>query len=547
MAHQSMRVNLASVVFPFSMDLWGRSIIAPQFDENYERQLVSSADIGKDKGVPMACYLHNCMPTTEGYQAVGFKEQALGVAGETAFDKVFPLTYTVNNDARFLFSPAGGENYIFDATLGGWAKISSFPNGVIGNKTIITTAYVQGNTYIFFQKIGCFIYDQVNKVLTPVTLLGLDPTTITGITASFGYLLCYNATNVVWSNATNPLDFVPSLITGAGGGGINDIKGNIVLLLSTPDGLIAFCEKNIVGGRFTGNVRFPFVFKEIPGSGGIASPDQVSIGNNSSSIYVYSSSGIQQVTLSTCENVFPDCTDYLAKNMYEDFDDVNLVWTETFLATPMSVKISIVSDRFVVFSYGITLGAYTYAVIYDNALKRWGKVKVNHVAAFEWNSPNLFGAITYAQLGVLGLTYGDLANITYGDLATSVNTQEAVLDSLAFLQADGTVLTVNFDLAEVNVLGTLLLGKYQFQRNKFITHQFTDIENIRSTAPLAVYIIPTLDGKTFESPVPAVQTRVQPNAQRWAKRVTGQNYSMLFQGAFNLVSIVTDFTLNGDR
>lgn len=546
MAHQTIRCNLASVVFPFTLPLWGRSIITPQFDENYERQLVSSADIGKDKGVPMACYLHNCMPTTEGYQAIGYNTNSIGVNGETLFDRIFQLIQITPNDARFLFSPASGKNYIYDATLGGWFQISPFAPGVVGPTTAVSVAYLQGQTYIYYEGIGCYVYDQVVKVLTLTALSGLTASAVNGITTSFGYMIAWNNTQVVWGNASVPTDFVPSLITGAGGGPVNDIKGNIKYCIPVSGGFLVFCEKNIVAAKYTGNIRFPFAFKEIANSGGITSQDQITVGGNNSEVFAYTTNGLQQVTLSSCTNVFPDCSDFLAKRVYEDFNDSTLTWTETNLVNPLYIKLTFVATRFLVISYGINSGIYTYAIIYDSALKRWGKLKVTHVAAFQWNVPNLFGAITYDDLFDSGLTYDDLLTTTYDDLNTSVDTQEFPLQTLSFLQQDGTVLTVNFDLSEDNALGVLLLGKFQFQRNKFITHQYSEIENVSSDAAFAMYVVTTLDGKTLLPPVASTLLLIGDEVRKYGCLVTGKNYSLLFQGQFNLTSVLTDFTLNGD-
>lgn len=547
-AHQSMRVNLASVIFPFTKELWGRSIVVPQFDQNYERQLVSSADIGKDKGVPMSCYLHNCMPTTEGYQSIGFTTNVAGDGVTTDFDRVMPLIYTTPNDAHFMFSPSSGKNYIFDATRGPtWLSTSPLAPGTASANTLVTTAYVQGITYIFYAGIGCFTYDQVGKVLVPVTLVGLTTSQILGITTAFGYLIAFSATAIAWSSVTTPTDFTPSLITGAGGGNVSDVKGNIVICVPVSGGFLVFCEKNVVGAKYTGNVRFPFIFKEVPASGGINSQDQISVGDNVGQTYAWTSAGLQDFTISTCENVFPDASDFLAKLIYEDFNETTLIWTEFSLGAPLNVKLAVTGNRFLIISYGVTPGMFTYAVIYDSALKRWGKIKINHTAAFQWNVPNLFGAVTYGQLGAIGLTYGQLAAITYGQLLTSANTPELPFKTLAFLQQDGTVQTVVFDLQGGNTSGVLMLGKFQFERNKFITHQWTDVENVLATDTFTMYVVLTLDGKTMISPIPATKIRTGQDIQRWAARLTGQNYSLLFKGAFNMVSAVTDFVLGGDR
>lgn len=549
MAHQSMRVNLASVVFPFVSELWGRSIVVPEIDQNYERALVSSADIGKDKGVPMGFYMHNVMPTTEGYQSIDFATNVVGDGVSTDFDRCFPILQTTPNDAHFLFSPSDGKNRILDLTVSGqWQSVSPLMPGLIADNTSVTTAYVQGQTYIYYGKVGCYVYDQVNKVMTLTALGGLTASSVIGITASFGYMIAFNESTVAWSNATNPVDFIPSLATGAGGGSVNDIKGNIVCCVPISGGFLVFCEKNVVSAKYTGNIRFPFIFKEITGSGGIVSSDQIGINSNVAEVYAWTSSGLQMFTINSAENIFPDCTDFLAKLIFEDFDDTNLVFVVTKLSTALSVKLAVVADRFVVLSYGIAAPLFTHALIYDLTLKRWGKVKLTHRCAFQWNAPNLFGAITYGQLGTAGITYGGLSGITYGQLLTSANTPELPLKTVSFLQQDGTVKTILFDLDNItsSVTSTFIIGKFQMKRNHKIVHQFQDVENVKQGSAFAAYIIATIDGKTFLPAIAMQLITIGAQVQRWARRVTGLNVSFIYQGVFNLTSILMDFTDGGD-
>lgn len=548
MAHQSMRVNLASIVFPFATELWGRSIIVPEIDQNYQRTLASSSDIGKDKGIPIGFYMHNVMPTTEGYQSVSYNTNVVGDGVSTDFDRCFPLLETAPQDAHFLFSPSNGKNRVLDLTVNAsWVSVSPLAPGIIADNTTVTTAYVQGQTYIYYANLGCYVYDQVAKVMTLTALGGLSASQVIGITASFGYMIAFNASTVAWSNATNPVDFIPSLVTGAGGGSVNDIKGNIVCCIPITGGFLVFCEKNVVSAKYTGNIRFPFIFKEITGSGGISSADQIAVNSNVAEIYAWTSAGLQMFTINGAENIFPDCTDFLAKLIFEDFDETTLLFTEQKLSTPLNIKIAIVGDRFIVISYGVNSPTFTHAIIHDLTLKRWGKVKINHRCAFQWNSPNLFGSITYGQLGSANLTYGGLAGITYGQLLTSANTPELPLKTIAFLQADGTVKTVVFDLGLTTTTGgVFVLGKFQMKRNRNIVHQLQDIENVDAAATFNMYVLPSIDGKTLLPAVKGQRISLSTKSQRWGKRVSGLNVSFLYIGTFNLTSIIADFTDGGD-
>lgn len=551
MAHQWFRSNLTTTIFPFATPMSGRSIILKQYDQNYDQVLGSPADTDKDKGYAQAFYMHNVMPTTQGFMSISYDTFLQPMAGApTDFDNAFSIQ---NIDlGRFIFVPAVGKNYIYDADVGAWASISPISN--LPSTVLVTTAFVNAQSYIFYAGNGCYTYDDVGKVLTPVTLAGLTIANILGITNANGYMIAWTSEAVAWSSLTDPTNFVPSLATGAGGGGVVDAKGAIICCLQIAGGFLVYCEKNVVAARYTGNARFPYNFKELAGSGGIQTPQQVSWQGNLASHYSYTTYGMQKLDTVACENVVPEVTDFLSMLLYEDFDETSQTLTETYLSNPLNIKVAAVSGRFLVISYGLP-GAidFTYALVFDLVLKRWGKLKITHRSCFQWNAPNLYGMLTYGQLT---MTYGQLGlQTTYGDLATVVNNPEIVRKTLCFLQGDGTVLAVDFNYDNEAAGGVLMIGKFQFQRNKFLTHQETDIENvlpvgedITKTGNMTASLLLTLDGKTLQFPPRALNlNRSSPASRRYGGRFTGQNYTLLLQGAFNLTSFLTNFTLGGDR
>lgn len=546
MSHQKMRCNLAATIFPFASPLAGRTIIVPQYDQNYEKTLVSSADTDKDKGIPQAVYMHNVMPVASGYQSIGYVEYLEAMDGDpTDFDAAFPIQNT--DLARFIMVPSAGKNYLWDAQVGLWRSVSPI-TGLPGNVTF-TTAFINGQSYMFYEATNCYVYNDSSKALDVITLAGLTVALITGICAANGYMIAFDDTSVSWSSQTDPLDFVPSLVTGAGGGGVVDAKGRIICCLPISGGFIVYCEKNIVAARYTGNARYPYNFKELANSGGIQSPEQVSWQGNTAEHYAWTTAGLQKVDLSACTNLVPEVTDFLSMLLFEDFDEITLMLSETYLDAPLNVKVAVISSRFLVVSYGVVLGIYTHALIFDLVLKRWGKVKVTHVDCFQWNAPNLYGALTYGQLT---MTYGGFGPLTtYADLGTSIQTPEIVRKTIAFMQQDGRVVSMNFDFSQPDANGVLILGKFQFQRNKMIAFQTIEIENtyIPDTPPsdFIHYLFPTLDGKTFLPAVSTTRIRNSPMSSKWGRMYTGQNVSSLFFGKFNLTSCIYDFTLGGDR
>lgn len=544
MSHQWMRCNLASAQFPFQKDLWGRSIILPQYDQNYDRTTQTvAADVDKDKGVPQAYYMHNCLPTAQGYQAIAYNRVISPLVGTTDFDAAFTLQNPAQK--RFLFVPAVGKNYVYDTDIGNWASVSPFPPGTLPATVIVTTAFIQAQTYIFYSGVGAYYYDSVTKLMVNAPLVGLTINLIKGICAANGYMIAISDTDVAWSSATNPLDFVPSVITGAGGGSVAEAKGKIITCLPISGGFILYCEKNAVSAKFTGNARFPYIFTEIPGSGGITSPEQVSWQANLAEHYAWTNMGLQKITLTATANIFPEITDFLAALIFEDFNEATLLFTEQYLSTPLSIKLGVIGNRYAVISYGTNFPDFTHALVFDLALKRWGKLKVNHRDCFQLSVPTLYGPVTY---GNLTQTYGDFGTtVTYGDLGVIINVPDAPKKTLAFLQQDGTVQLVNFNLSETDANGVLMVGKFQFQRNKFITHQQTDIENVRSTGIFGMYVVASLDGKTLLLPIAGILQYLNPLSRRYNKRLSGLNISLLFIGGFNLTSLLFNYTVGGDR
>lgn len=542
MANQWTRVNLSAAEFPFHTDMWGRSIILPQYDQNYQAQTGIAVDT-KDKGVPQAFYMHNVMPTADGYQSIGYDTDVPPLPGATDFDFCYPLQ--TPGLSRFLFSPAQGKNYVFDESVAMWASTSPLPANSVSANTMVTTAFIHNQTYINYSKFGTYTYDPVLKVMNRVVLVGLVDANVKGVCEANGYMLVWDDLSVSWSNATVETDFVPSLITGAGGGSVNDAKGRIVVCLPISGGFLVYCEKNVVAAKYSGNINFPFIFTEVPGSAGVQSPNQVSWLSNLAAHYAWTSAGLAIINKTEAKDSFPEVTDFLAAKIFEDFDETTLMLIQSFLSTQLNVLVTAVAERFLVISYGVAPPDYTHALVYDISNKRWGKLKITHRACFQWNSPNLAGQITYGQLS--GLTYGQLNTTTYGDLLVAINSFELPKKTLAFMQGDGTVKIVNFDLAETLADGVLIIGKFQFQRNYFLTHQNTDIETTYTGNTFNHYLMQSLDGKQLLPPVKSKLLKSGPKSRSYARRLSGQNISHLLIGSFNATSLVMNFTQGGQR
>jgi hypothetical protein len=543
MTNYTIRSNLNSAIFPFATELWGRSIILHQQDQNYDSATINAPGVVIDKGIPQAFYMHNVVPTPEGFQSVGFINFIPAISpAQSDFDHIYDIQTA--NGGKFLFVPAGGKNYIFDAGVGTWVSTSPFAVGTVPSNVQVTTAFVHGETYIFYANNGCYKYDPTIPAVVAVALPALVVANILGVCAANNYMIAYTTNSIAWSSTIDPTDFTPSLTTGSGGGSVNEAKGNIIFCATLSGGFLIYCDKNVVFAKYSGNISFPFVTKEVPGSGGISDPHKVSFATNLSSHVAYTSAGIQQIGPASAEDIYNELSDFIAAKIFEDFDETTNTFSSSYLSVQLYINITIVVERFVILSYGQALGMYTHALVYDLALRRYGKFKINHVDCFEWNFPNLAGNITYGKL--TGTAYGDLASNTYGQLGTNVNPPKTFKQNICFLQNDGTVKSVVFDVSEAIADGVLVIGKFQLARGMLVQHESVDIDTVNSTNTLSVYLLTSLDGKTLSDPISMFNDPTGPKMRSYLKQRGCLNYSYLFKGQFNLLSLLTTLTLGGN-
>lgn len=541
MTQVSYRINVIAGWFPFLSQFQGQTIIVPQIDQDYVDKLnptIQGEENAKPKGIPQIFYGHNIAPTFQGLQSVGYRDRLPGIPGETLFKDIFVLRDPDEN--KYLFSPAHNKNYLFDGNVGTWAEMTTPPD--IDEGQIVTVAYVNGHSYVFFQGDDIYEYNSTTHTLDPVTLIGITPAALHGICSASGFLIAWDNFTVYRSSALDVLDFTPDPTVGAGSSIPEDIKGQIVCCLPINNGFIIYTTKNAVGASFSQNIRYPFIYKEVQGSAGILMPSHVSWQDNSGVHYAWTQAGIQTVTKTQALTLYPDVTDFLTSGIFEDFDTTTNTFTNTLLTSALLVRLAVIGRRFLVISYGIE--GFTHALMYDISLKRWGKLKINHVAAFELYLPNLFGTITWAMLSPL--TWEDLGNTVWRDLSTQLFTFERPKELLALLQEDGTVKVVEFDLTDQDDNeGVLVLGKYQYLRSRFLILDQIDLENIQVGKTFNIVVLPTIDGKNFISPVSPYLNINTDLFRSYLARIEAKNHTLVAKGNFHLTSGILTFHVGG--
>lgn len=520
MAQIVYRANLSSAFFPFISEYQGRTVIVPGQDNSFNRQLQSAADLDKDVGIPQLYYCHNVLPNGNGLQSVGYETRIASTLTDVTMkqqisvreDSLSKQAYMSVGTTKFYFTENETLPYAVSDNKYYLAGVpTNFPANTYSRQ--ITTAHVAGTTYFYVSKLGCFKYNFTLGRIDWVTLAGLDPTKIVAITESAGYLIACSVSAVAWSSTIDPTDFTPSLQTGAGGGNVEGIQGNITCASPTSNGFTVFTAKNAVSVLYTGNSRFPFQFSPCTGSGGVSSLERVTYEADSGYNYAYTSKGLQVIQAKSAQTVFADLTDFLAGQYFEDFNEVTNSFEYQSLSSPLQKKLTLIAARYLVISYGIF--SLTHALVYDVVQKRFGKLKFPHVDCFEYE-------------------------------LLSAEVSDVPKKAIGFLAANGTVSVVNFALSFTNRSGVALLGKYQYVRSRLLQVQSVSLENPTVGGLFSTALWTSYDGKNTDVKSSGTILDTGRNLITYAYgSPVGINHSLLVSGCFNLTTIDIAFNIHG--
>lgn len=540
MAQIPFRANTQSMTFPLLSELSGRTIIVPQQDQTFvpgvsvpSTSAEGNSQVPADRGIPQLYYCHNVMPSTYGWQSVGYDIAYSGIdwGGISPSPVNFSSAYLIQGGIvggddipagtgykTYLSLPKSGPDSVFvlDPINKRWKRVLGAPTTVA--TTRITVATVNGVSYIFFSGLGAYVYDNLANTLIPRTLDGLDIASVLGIVAANGYLFAYTRSAVAWSSVTNVEDFVISEVSGAGGGTVQEARGDIVTASTTVLGLILYTKANAVSVIYSGNADFPWNFKSIPASGGISDPDLVSMEQTGGFQQAYTTNGLQQIGHNGARTVYPFLTDFVAGNMFEDFDIATNKMKVFQFDWVMEKGLAVVADRYIVMSYGMMPGQLlSHAIIFDIAQNRMGKLKVPHTFCFELRSLN--------------------AEIT-----------ETPRGSMAFLHSDGTVRVVNFNTDKAADDAVMLMGKFQYVRQRMLEVFSVELENIKTGADFYLGMLPSLDGKNFDNSTEGYLLEQAQNFRHYSfDGIVGTNITLLMKGRFNLNVVQLWFAPHGRK
>lgn len=488
----------------------------PMLSEQVTRTTLVASDGERETNSPQIAYCHNVMPSAYGLDSVAYAPVIAPFSGLPAnldFEDVRIIFGDVKSRIHLAWD-SEGNLYSLLGTSSTWITLPATVPATGGagfDINTVTVATVNGVSYICYSGIAVFTYNEVTNSLDEVTLAGLAIAEVLGVVASAGYLIAYTTEAVAWSSTIDPIDFVPSQVTGAGGGNVAGIAGDILFSVPHPQGFIIYTVANAIVATFTGNSSYPFKFREVDSSKGGISLDLMAYEANSNTQFIYSKAGLQSVTTQKAESILPEVTDFLAGRRFEDFDETTMQFLITDITTSASMKkkLKFISSRYLVISYG--LEEFTHALVYDAALNKLGKLKYTHSDVFEY--------------------IGEQTEISK--------------ENIAFVLRTGEVRVLDFSSVAVSD-GLLLLGKVQYASTRMTKLLGVELENIEDAAQVEVYDLYTMNGKDT-SLVQGVESVLGSDLATYNFLVTAKNHSILIKGKFNLTAGIVRYATAGRR
>lgn len=396
MAQNRISLNLSAADFTLSYRFKGPSVIIPGQDQNAANAQAwfTGDSVQRGVNIPQLAYCENTVPTQEGYRSVAYRYFIEPPTTSERFVKILQV-FDGNANSAILGVTADRKIFIVSAyTAGRWVPVV-LPAGIHWDKFEgITTAVVIGFIVVHIKGVGLFTLDVPAGVLSDQNpyVGGIDPLLINGVCASKGYLIAYDNRTIYWSSTENPLDFTPSLITGAGSGKPEGAKGKIVLCKEISQGFIIYCGVNIISAAYSNNKGIPWIFAVLSAGSGIRHEDAVAYDLNMTNHFAWTSAGLLGIELHRASPILPQVTDFIASGLIDSTVGYDTSPTTTFSDVDKEVRIAMIANRYVCISFGYLgekvdnerqIPELKQSFIWDTQLKRWGKLNIDHIQIFE--------------------------------------------------------------------------------------------------------------------------------------------------------------------
>lgn len=566
MAIQRFKLAFNNARIPLVSSQASRAVFVPGLEAGARavQGATGSRDSTLDYQAAQLIYAENVMPVPNGIRSVAF-EQRVAPTVNTDFDAVFALRDEDENTV--LYSPSAGKNYIYDDVAAAWTTTThdeifaplTVKTGYDPANSRVTYAYVDGYTFVCFSRLvasdnsdmSIMVWDTATKTLQPANgLLANIPYPvgeIDGISSSNGYLLIFSRLSVAWApfngTAFDYQIYANGALTGAGWQTPEDIKAPITALIGLPGGFAIFTGKNAIAANYhSQSIGTPWVFREIPNAGGLESYEQATVEGSKGVITAYTTAGLQTISLNSSEIDHPDVADFIATRTIERYNLESHDFTRGSTTLDFYVKLSNVANRFTVVSYGTMPNIFSYALVYDNALKRWGKLRIQHRDCFYWNYGVVEAGLTYAALG--DVPYDSALVDTYESTTGLSNAFTSAQHSIAFLLTTGEILLADWSntLRDVEDSAVAVIGRVQLTRASNVQFNRVELEGFQRGQ---ILVTPSYDGANLATPQELVTIQSSELLTVAGGLIECKNFNLIVQGTFDLSTVIIEGTTGG--
>ena len=566
MAVQRFKLPLNNAAFPFVSTKAPRAVFVPGMDiaPRVGRGFIGTQET-MDYDLTQIIYGENFMPVGKGVKSVGYR-QLIAPTVNNDFDSIFALRDEDENTV--LYSPAGGQNYVYDDTTSAW---TSDPIETVYALTLsstsfpldsqVTYAYVDGFTFICFSRLksngspavdmSLMYWNSATQSLSPpTTLIANLPFAvgeIDGISSAAGYLIVWSGITIAWApfngTAFNFTPYANGAFTGAGSQIPEDVQGTIRAIIPVSGGFIAFTNRNAIGASYvSNNLNAPWIFREVPDAGGLESYEQATVEGSLGKVIAYTTAGMQTITINSAELIHSDLSDFITSREIERYSNVTHTLEQAATALDFYLKVAAVGNRYIVLSYGTFKGIYSFALVYDLAIQRWGKLKLVHRDCFYYNYGVESADFTYSMLG--DVPYTDLDIVTYSSTLAQSNAFTSAQHSLAFLKQTGEVVIADWSdqIRDTADEGVVILGRVQLSRSRNTQLNRAELEGLKSGS---VYIAPSYNGRTLNAVEQMVLVEAIEDYKLLGTLVDCKNFNIIVEGTFDLSTLILEATPTG--
>lgn len=566
MAIQRFKLALNAARFPL-VSSWGqRAVFVPALDSAPRTsRLFSGGDESIDSNTAQILYGENIMPAAEGVASVGYS-QLIAPTTASDFDQIFALRDEEENTV--LYSPAKGKNYVYDKTAAAWQThtFTSIHGAAIDPASPnteatarVTYAYVDGFTFICYSRLlktggtdaSILQWNSITQNPEPagalVANLPFAAGEIDGIGASNGYLIVWSGLTIAWApfNGT-AFDFeiyANGDYTGAGYQIPEDVQGPVQAVIGVPGGFIAFTTKNAIAASYhSQNIVAPWVFRAIPGAGGIESYEQATVEGSLGYVVAYTTTGVQKISLNSSEEIHSDLSDFIAARYIERYEFGTHSLREAATSLDFYVKVTAVANRYIVYSYGTYPSIFSFALVYDQGLKRWGKLRMVHRDCFYYSYGVISADLTYSMLG--DIPYDSPFLTTYDATTGQSNAIVAAQHGLAFMTSAGEVKIADWsrNIRTTQDEAVVVIGRVQLTRSSNSQLNRATVEGLSDGT---IYVQPSYDGKALSTAVQLTPISTGYNHLTAGGMIDCVNFNLVIEGTFNLSTTILEATTSG--